>query len=85
MGKIIRPGVGVVANSLSRERLLSAEDRRAAATSRSGTSAEGSSPDTSAIIARIAAASRLIDPRDRAEELKLARVALDRLIAKETK
>lgn len=82
MGKIIRPGVGVVAQSLSREPAVPAEDRGGKETRRGGVSDAGS-PDSAAIIARIAAASRMVDPRDRAEELKLARVALDRLINRE--
>lgn len=41
--------------------------------------------DTSAIIARIASAARLVDPRERVEELKLAKVALERLINRESK
>lgn len=41
--------------------------------------------DTAAIIARIAAASRLVDPRERVEELKLAQVALARIIKRESR
>lgn len=41
--------------------------------------------DIGAVIARIAAAGRLADPRERLEELKMARVALERLISRESK